>query len=515
MANTSSITRGSAPADAIGRRNRAQRVRRVAALPVALATLVLTQSAATATATPAPDPVTSILDDLTPHHLVVADGVERTTYSADSSPLVVRVAVIDPDKGAVSVRSTVGAAVGVKEATTRMLDTVGTTVAGKPHVGVNGGYSVAYKDQDADGHGIQEERSIPMVASVQEDVVQGASCTSGQNAVVLQHNRPHFTRITTTLQITSLGPAAGDADDATRTVDGVNRYPGWIPFCRQGTDDRNLPFLKDADGQPVRDAAGKIQYVDEKGRVIKNGTYYEDDGEIVVFTSGYGQRTPYPDHTPFVRADNAEGVEVAVDAEGYVISKTAKRGGTAIPANGMVLQGIGSTQSGDEAGAKWLDDHAKVGTKLVRTQQVTDIGFNTDPADDEDLALDPAHPSVDVVNGTHLLMRDNEVVAPEEGGNEKPDPRTAIGTDASGRTLLVVVTSKTEGERLGVPIHDLAKIMQDLGAVDALNLDGGGSTTFVVDGQVKNVVSDPGGVERPVYDSVYAGRGGHGLPATG
>ncbi|MFJ1730720.1 phosphodiester glycosidase family protein [Streptomyces sp. NPDC088254] len=113
------------------------------------------------------------------------------------------------------------------------------------------------------------------------------------------------------------------------------------------------------------------------------------------------------------------------------------------------------------------------------------------------------------------MMRDNEVVAPEEGGNEEPDPRTEIGTDASGRTLLVVVTSKTEGERLGVPIHDLAETMQDLGAVDALNLGGGGSTTFVVDGHVKNVVSDPGGVERPVYDSLCAGRGGHGLPATG
>ncbi|MFJ9736595.1 phosphodiester glycosidase family protein [Streptomyces sp. NPDC101166] len=515
MANTSGITRTPAVTAVIARRPRAQRVRRVAALPVALVTLALTQSAASAIATPAPDPVTSILDGLTPHHLVVADGVERTTYSADSSPLVVRVAVIDPDKGAVSVRSTVGAAVGMKEATTKMLATVGASAADRPHVGVNGGYSVAYKDEDAAGKGILEDRSIPMVASVQEDVVQGASCTNGQNAVVLQHGRPHFTRITTTLQIKSLGSTAGDADDAIRTLDGVNRYPGWIPFCRQSADDRLPPFLKDADGQPVRDAAGKLQYVDEKGRVIKSGPYYEDDGEIVVFTSGYGLRTPYPDHTPFVKADNAEGVEVAVDAGGYVVSKTAKRGGTAIPANGMVLQGIGSAQNGDEAGAKWLDEHAKVGTKLVRTQQVTDIGFNTDPADDEDLALDPAHPSVDVVNGTHLLMRDNEVVPPEEGGNERPDPRTAIGTDATGRTLLVVVTSKTEGERLGVPIHDLAKIMQDLGAVDALNLDGGGSTTFVVDGQVKNVLADPGGVERPVYDSVYAGRGGHGLPATG
>ncbi|WP_425247196.1 phosphodiester glycosidase family protein, partial [Streptomyces sp. NEAU-NA10] len=470
----------------------------------------------TAVADPVDSTVTSVLDGMTPHRLVVADGIERTTYSSDSQPVVVRVAVIDPDEGAVSVRSTVGAAVGVKERTTAMLDTVGTTSADKPYAGVNGGYSVAYKDQDAAGDGILEERSIPMVASVQEDVVQGASCTSGQNAVVLQHGRPHFTKITTTLEITSDGGTAGDrTDDATRTVDGLNRYPGWITFCRQGPDDRSLPYLKDANGQPVRDAGGRIQYLDENGRVIKSGPYYEDDSEVVVFTSAYGQKTPFPGHTPWVKADNAEGVEVAVDANGYVISKTARRGGTTIPVNGMVLQGIGTTQSGDEAGAKWLDEHAKVGTRLVREQHATDIGFNTDPADDEDLDLDPAHPSIDVVNGTHLLMRNAEVVAPEEGGNERPDPRTAIGTDGWGRTLFVTVTAKNQGERLGVPIHDLAKIMQDLGAVDALNLDGGGSTTFVVDGQVKNVLADPGGVERPVYDSVYAGRGGHGLPAIG
>ncbi len=460
------------------------RVRRAAAVPVALATLALTQSAAVAD--PATNAVQSVLDTLTPHHLTVADGVERTTYSSDSSEIVVRVAVIDPDLGAISLDSTVGAAAGVKEPTTAMLATVAP--AGRaPYVGVNGGYSVPTKGEDPlTGKNIPEERSVPMVTSVQEDVVQGAACAQGQNAVVLQHGRPHFTKITTTLGITSDRNTADTADDATRAVDAVNRYPGWIVFCPQGPGDV---------------------------RVADGGPHYQDHSEIVVFTSAYGQKTPEPRHTALVAADDADGVEVAVDASGRVTAVKSPRGGTDVPPGGMVLQGIGDdAQAG--GGARWLRDNAVVGATLTYTQRATDLGVVEDPTDDVDLPLDPAYPSIDVVNGTHDLMRHGRVVA-EPDDNVANDPRTAIGADGYGRTLLVTVTAREEGLRRGVPIHELAKIMEDLGAVDALNLDGGGSTTFVVDGQVKNVLSDPGGVERPVYDAVYAGRGGHGLPAGG
>ncbi|MGW3396557.1 phosphodiester glycosidase family protein [Streptomyces hydrogenans] len=480
------------------------RARRLAAVPVALATLALTQSAAVAD--PADNTVPSVLDTLTAHHLTVADGIERTTYSSESSEIVVRVAVIDPDLGAISLDSTVGAAASVKEPTTAMLATVGTTAKDAPYVGVNGGYSLSTKDEDdTTGKSIPEERSVPMVTSVQEDVVQGAACLKGQNSVVLQHGRPHFTKITTTLGISSDRNTADTADDVTRVVDAVNRYPGWIPFCPQEAGDRSLPYTTDANGD--------VQRLDQYGKVIKGGPYYQDYSEIVVFTPAYGQKTPEPRHTPFVAADDADGFEVAVDASGRVTAVKSPRGGMDIPPGGMVLQGIGDDSSTD-GGARWLRDHATVGAKLTYTQRATDLGVAEDPTDDVDLRLDPAYPSIDVVNGTYDLMRHGRVVA-EPTDNTAHDPRTAIGADGYGRTLLVSVTARDEGLRRGVPIYDLAKIMEDLGAVDALNLDGGGSTTFVVDGRVKNVLSDAGGVERPVYDAVYAGRGGHGLPAAG
>jgi exopolysaccharide biosynthesis protein len=50
-------------------------------------------------------------------------------------------------------------------------------------------------------------------------------------------------------------------------------------------------------------------------------------------------------------------------------------------------------------------------------------------------------------------------------------------------------------------IEELSALMRELGAVSALNLDGGGSTTMVVAGRVVNSPSDASG-ERPVSDAL-------------
>ncbi|HVR44400.1 MAG TPA: phosphodiester glycosidase family protein [Thermoanaerobaculia bacterium] len=78
-----------------------------------------------------------------------------------------------------------------------------------------------------------------------------------------------------------------------------------------------------------------------------------------------------------------------------------------------------------------------------------------------------------------------------------PHPRTAVGLTAEGRWLFLVVI---DGRREGVPgvtLARLAEFMQsELGVCRALNLDGGGSSTMVVNGEVRNEPSD--GRERPV-----------------
>lgn len=85
-------------------------------------------------------------------------------------------------------------------------------------------------------------------------------------------------------------------------------------------------------------------------------------------------------------------------------------------------------------------------------------------------------------------------------------PRTAVGITAEGEVLLVVADGRRERESVGLTLQELAEWMLELGAVEAMNLDGGGSSTMVVDGMLLNKPSD--GKERPVASAllVYAPR---------
>jgi putative cell wall-binding protein len=74
--------------------------------------------------------------------------------------------------------------------------------------------------------------------------------------------------------------------------------------------------------------------------------------------------------------------------------------------------------------------------------------------------------------------------------------RTAIGFDANRTTLIVIVDGRPN-HSVGMTPRELADFLVSLGCVDAMNLDGGGSTTLAVNGMLGDVPSDPGG-QRPV-----------------
>lgn len=80
------------------------------------------------------------------------------------------------------------------------------------------------------------------------------------------------------------------------------------------------------------------------------------------------------------------------------------------------------------------------------------------------------------------------------GGSRIPDlddsdlhPRTAVGYSKNGRYLyLVVVDGRQPFYSDGITIKELADLMISLGAQYAMNLDGGGSSTMVVEGKDGN-----------------------------
>jgi len=66
-------------------------------------------------------------------------------------------------------------------------------------------------------------------------------------------------------------------------------------------------------------------------------------------------------------------------------------------------------------------------------------------------------------------------------------PRTAIGKKADGTVVLFVVDGRAK-ESAGFSIPELQQVMRSLGCVDAINLDGGGSTTMYIKDQPFNGV---------------------------
>ena len=86
-------------------------------------------------------------------------------------------------------------------------------------------------------------------------------------------------------------------------------------------------------------------------------------------------------------------------------------------------------------------------------------------------------------------------------------PRTAAGYTVGGDLILLVVDGRQDGSR-GVDLQELAILMRNLGCVEALNLDGGGSSTLVVNGQLVNRPAG-GTVEREVMSAlaVFCGVG--------
>ena len=164
--------------------------------------------------------------------------------------------------------------------------------------------------------------------------------------------------------------------------------------------------------------------------------------------------------------------------------------GSAIPANGAVLAAYGPGSRATELQALADGDTVKlVLTTLPRP-------------------LHGASPSL-VVGGWPRILRDGVNVASEapvvEGtisrNAEVRHPRTAIGFSRDSTTLFVMVVDGRSAKSAGVTLVELANMMRAAGAWQAMNFDGGGSSTMVVGGVLVNAPTDAAG-EREVGNAL-------------
>ncbi|MCX6549460.1 MAG: phosphodiester glycosidase family protein [Acidobacteria bacterium] len=108
----------------------------------------------------------------------------------------------------------------------------------------------------------------------------------------------------------------------------------------------------------------------------------------------------------------------------------------------------------------------------------------------------------DIVGGAGLLMYHGRVLTDwtdeqlRAGFNTERHPRTMIGTSKSGAIWLVTVDGRNPETSLGMSFAELQALALKLNLFNALNLDGGGSTTMVVNGKIVNHPSDATGPRR-------------------
>ncbi len=114
---------------------------------------------------------------------------------------------------------------------------------------------------------------------------------------------------------------------------------------------------------------------------------------------------------------------------------------------------------------------------------------------------------LDITNGVPQLIKNGKIDITWEQEKasksfvETRHPRTAVAKLKDGKFLMMTVDGRQPGVSVGMTLQELAEYLLSLGAVDAMNLDGGGSTTMFLDGKVVNTPSDKEG-ERKIGDAI-------------
>jgi len=98
-----------------------------------------------------------------------------------------------------------------------------------------------------------------------------------------------------------------------------------------------------------------------------------------------------------------------------------------------------------------------------------------------------------VKNGQENVTYNEEIMWGSGVGLDNGDPRTAVGYTANNHVIMIVADGRQAASQ-GVGLPELAQIMINLGCVEAMNLDGGGSTQMAVGNQLVNTPSE----SRPV-----------------
>jgi hypothetical protein len=228
-------------------------------------------------------------------------------------------------------------------------------------------------------------------------------------------------------------------------------------------------------------------------------------GALMLYTPHYG---PDSDTAPtgieWVLTPALAGAAYPSSAGAYVVKERRWHvGKTPIPRSGVVLSygGLLPPPPLDKLGA---------GDRVALRETWTAASGQ---------ALDRWRNASDVVSGAGLLRRGGADVrdwGPERlaSGFLGRHPRTMFGVDRAGYAWLVTVDGRQPDASAGMTLLELQRLAKRIGLTDALNLDGGGSTTMVIAGNIVNQPSEATG-PRTVSDVLLVLPRPHGKGADG
>lgn len=201
--------------------------------------------------------------------------------------------------------------------------------------------------------------------------------------------------------------------------------------------------------------------------------------ELIVYTPEFHRTT----------LTTPDGLEIIVQRNRIISIRES--GSSVIPANGFVISVAGRARDWARANLR-SGSHVRIEIKLI-------------PVENE-MTKDWERASFIVGGGPQLIKDARTAITTEAEGiaakfASDRHPRTAIAKLKDGRVLLATVDGRQPGVSVGMTLAELASLLLEFGAGDGINLDGGGSTTMVINGKLVNAPSDQTG-ERPVSDAL-------------
>ncbi len=214
---------------------------------------------------------------------------------------------------------------------------------------------------------------------------------------------------------------------------------------------------------------GELKF--EAQALVGNGATYSITG---INRRNNGKELVFYDHFLGEKTPQQEGVE-SIIVKGKVIETKKSEGGTAIPLDGFILQGRGEA-------SQWMWQNLIPGSSAK-------VRMSIYPKNEWEKWKEVRY----ILSSGPLLFQNGQP-GPFGNFNEKvvteKHPRTVIAQTEEGKILFLVVDGRNPVHSVGLTILELVEELKNYRVVNALNLDGGGSTTFYLQGRILNHPSD-------------------------